>query len=723
METGDAGTCLAFIQFAARLLQFHLSTKSPPEVKLGNSLLFCPGLGRMRQTLIHQEFPWLSSLPTVEQVSYLVLRGHGDWVRSCVYSPNGDVLASSSDDETVHLWDPRTGLLQGILQGFTGWVYRVKFSTTGLLATMESGIIKIWDDTTCTLHQPLLESSAISSTDGEFNDIDFSPDGNMLAIAMSTETVIWDIKSQSVKRYLAHPEVTCVRFLGNEAIVLCNRTVVLARVEDAGPGRELVAIENCTGCVSISPDSQWLATGLEDSLVGLCRLGSENPAIKTLRGHSGDVTSVSFSQDGSRLASVNDDKEIIIWNLKGDDERLERKLLGHNGTVSAVSFSPMGNQLASSSYDRYVLLWNIDSEMETKANSELETKADDADIQSGPSQIHTQPISSVRFSRSGERLASGCEDGLVCLWDGHNGNHLHSLTGHESRILWLCFSSDDESLAATSVSGETIIWGTRDGSRLHHLQGHTDWVRNADFSPTTSRNAQLLASASDDCTVRVWDLVPQSEDTPYRELNGHTNWVHCVAFSADGNLLASAGDDFTVLLWDCTNLWNRDDEAGPEVPKMRVNFDSSRAVSMAFCPFDQRLVVSDDDGYLYTWDIDGTEVLGQPSIKGGEAPFLSIQFDDRFPDWILTDIGAIHLNISSSSIDASTTTLSEVPWRLSADMDWIKWMENNMVFLPKQYRPTDCARWVQGCQIAVGSKSGRILLFNFDKDMSPYIKK
>ena len=164
-----------------------------------------------------------------------------------------------------------------------------------------------------------------------------------------------------------------------------------------------------------------------------------------------------------------------------------------------------------------------------------------APLQVYPSALVFSPAhSSVRNLFVKERL-NWIETGPIV--EGHWSPCLQTLEGHESAVESVSFSDDSRLLASASDDRTVKIWDTATGSLQHTLDGHNDWVRSAVFS----HDSRLLASASDDKTVKIWVVATGSLQFT---LEGHDGYVMLVVFSHDSNYLASASNDRTVKIWD-----------------------------------------------------------------------------------------------------------------------------------------------------------------------------
>ena len=135
-------------------------------------------------------------------------------------------------------------------------------------------------------------------------------------------------------------------------------------------------------------------------------------------------------------------------------------------------------------------------------------------------------------------LATGSYDTTIKIWDIETGEELHTLRGHESGIRALQF--DDTKLISGSIDRTLKIWNWRTGECISTLTGHIGGVISLHFDST------ILVSGSVDKTIKVWNF----EDKSTFLLRGHTDWVNAVRVSSASRTVFSASDDCTVRLWD-----------------------------------------------------------------------------------------------------------------------------------------------------------------------------
>ncbi|NEQ82947.1 MAG: hypothetical protein F6K26_22745 [Moorea sp. SIO2I5] len=548
------------------------------------------------------------------------LEGHQGSVLSVSVSPDNQLIASASSDQTIKLWS-RDGELIEDLTEHQETVWCVSFSPDNhiIASASKDKTVKLWR------HDGTLINTLRGHEEG-VKWVSFSPDGETIASASGDKTVkLWNRDGTLIKTLEEHDDsVLSVSFSNDGELIASaskDKTVKLW----SGDGRlikTLIGHGEGVNWVSFSPDSQTIASASDDKTV---KLWNRNGRLeKTLEGHDDAINSVSFSPDGKWIASGSSDGKIQLWT---GDGTLISTLPGHKNTVNQVSFTPDGKMLASASLDLTVKLWSLERILPKVFQPTTYT-------------VYGYGAS---FSPDGEIIASGSRDDYtVKLWNPKKEIGELSLNGHQDFVNGVDFSPDGQ-LIATASDDKTVKLWNRQGKLLHTLEGHSAPVYSVSFSP----DSQIIASASEDSTVKLWTR----EGKWLRTLAGHKEAINRVSFSPDGQLIASASNDKTVKLWNQNGtiittltgdrklssvsfspdgkrivagaaggfmiIWSRQDISSQEFQSKRVVGHRKTVYDVSFHPKGNIIASASADGTVKIWDRNG--LLLRTLTEGSEA--------------------------------------------------------------------------------------------------------
>ncbi len=465
-----------------------------------------------RIAAVHHESPEVYIFDLRPEMPAMTLRGHSGGLRGVAYSRDGKRLATCGDDQTIRVWDTKTGKTLHTLRGHVSSVLCVGFSPDGrrLVSGGSDSTVRLWDvdggEALLVLHG---HTAAV-------NRVAFDAEGHTIASAASDGTArLWDA--------MAPDDISVLR--GHTSYVYP---------------------------VACSSDGRWIASGSWDRTIRLWDAARGSTAL-VLEGHTQLIDALAFTPDGTRLASWGEDQTIRLWDPATGKEippRLTHESMYHRDSVYSLVVSPDGHRLGAVTRGA-VRFWD------------LATRAELA-----PLKLPIPDVRVVAFSPDGTRLAAGGDDSRVVIVDVASGGLIAEIRGFAGRIQSVAFSPDGRQVLTAGKDPTLRLWDAATGDLVRTFVGHGLEVLSAIFHPDGTR----IASGGHDRSIRIWDVATGDELV---RLPGHSWYVFSLAFSPDGETLVSGSGDSTVRLWDTFPVARRLRRAVPGRVATRGSVDES----------------------------------------------------------------------------------------------------------------------------------------------------
>ena len=310
------------------------------------------------------------------------LRGHKKWVYCVAYSPDGKWLATGGWDRTVKLRDAATGAEALTIFAQEGFVLSLAFSpdSRNLVTTSEDRSIRLWD---------VPSGRRLGAFHGHSDFVQavaFRPDGREVVTGGADASIrFWDLKTSRPVVVEQDGWVYQLAFRRDGLRVLSGGSKVegwnpfTGELDTSLAGTKFEKLP--AGFVPPPSDSQrtpltspdgklvvrqgrkWASYGFgviasrskQHNALEIIEKASGR-VVHTLTGHSADVTAVSFSPDGRRLATASFDRTVKLWDVQTGEDVFT--LRGHTAGLSNLAFSPDGNLIISGGGDDTARVWN-----------------------------------------------------------------------------------------------------------------------------------------------------------------------------------------------------------------------------------------------------------------------------------------------------------------------------------------------------------------------------
>ena len=515
----------------------------------------------------HLKRPYLipaNKLPDLPHPALVrTLSGHETLVNCCAVSADGATIVSASYDETLKVWDGRTGAERFTLIGHAAVVNGCSISGDGtiIVSASDDKTLKVWDGRSGT------ERFTLRGHAGKVNGCAISEDGTTIVSASDDKTLkVWDGKSGAERFTLSGHEDKvngCAISADGTTIVSNDKTL---KVWDGRNGVESLILKGHQSKVEDCAISADGMTIISATWVGLTVLDGQNGTERFVLKSTELPSSCAVSADGTTIVLGSWFGNLQVWDGRSGAER--DKLIGHPDRVTGCAISADGHMIVSASHDGTVKVWGgrswvgrsipgshsdwagecaVSADGETIVSASIDKTLKVWESRSGAQRFtltgHTEWVEDCAISADGTMIVSASDDKTLKVWDGRSGKERFTLSGHVDKVNGCAISEDGTTIVSASEDKTLKVWDGKSGAERFTLSGHANRVNGC----AISADGTTIVSASNDKTLKVWDARTGAERFTLR---GHAEQVNGCVISADGAMIVSISPEHTLMVWD-----------------------------------------------------------------------------------------------------------------------------------------------------------------------------
>ncbi|RKU28053.1 hypothetical protein C6497_09985 [Candidatus Poribacteria bacterium] len=423
---------------------------------------------------------------------------------------------------------------------------------------------------------------------GRINDMAYSPDGSILAVATTIGIWVYDTDTYQERKLLSrsHQEMEKVYFTDNGTVLagmerftdkITQWDVTLLEIEKPSKKKH-----DFPRSATYSLDGNTYAT-ISFNKIHI-RDAKTNTSKHILKGHESMVTCLSYSPNSKIIASGSRDQTVRLWDV--NTGKLIRTLTEHKSEIIFLSFSPDGSTLITGSSDMTINYWDVTSR-ELKLPLAMQGVISDK-------RDSKEKIKRTFFSPDKSILVTAGEYRTIHLWDTTTGKLKHTFTdpeknikkdGYVKEVENILFSPNGKSILSLVNDKQIRMWDIATGKRMP-FTGNTGYLTNATFSP----DGKTLATVDYPGEIRIWDIATGKLKRTISNLSPRDNRNYqddrnYMAFAGNGEKFITTESDGSIYLWDTitkrlhTLLRKKDNSKNAWTSKIQVSPDGETIVS------------------------------------------------------------------------------------------------------------------------------------------------